>query len=157
MTVPGVGDILLLSQTAWRIGRAFTAGRENAPSEFQEVESEIKGLAKALKVLAEIMFADSDNGLLKQADQEIQESLATILNSCQRTVQDLDSLMDQYQIVTKSRTQDGFVVERSWSDLVVAQYRSMIWTTDGGDIQHLRSLLKMQTNSISSIKQALQR
>jgi len=157
MTVPSVGDILILSQVAWRIGRAFTAGRKNAPAEFHEVEAEVNGMAKALKVLAETMFAESDNGLLKQADQEIQESLATILTSCQRTVQDLDSLMDQYQIVKKTRTQGGFVVERSWSDLVVTQYQTMIWTTEGGDIQHLRFLLKMHTSSVSLIKQALQR
>ena len=157
MAIPSIGDILMLSQIAWKIGRAFTAGRKNAPAQFHEIESEVNGLAKALKLLAETMFAESDSGLLEHADQEIEESLATILTCCQRTVQDLDSLMEQYQIVRKTRTPTGFVVERSWSDLIITQYRTMMWTTEGGDIQHLQTLLKMHTNSITAIKQALQR
>jgi hypothetical protein len=157
MAVPSIGDILILSQTAWRVGRAFTAGRKNAPAEFREVESEINGLAKALKLLAEAIFADSDHGLLQQADQEIQDGLSAVLTSCQQTVQDLDSLMDQYQVVKKTRTQGGFAVERSWSDLVINQYQTMMWTTEGGNIQHLRHSLKMHTSSMSLIQQALQR
>ncbi|KAF2680587.1 hypothetical protein K458DRAFT_434198 [Lentithecium fluviatile CBS 122367] len=156
MALPSIGDILMLSQTAWKVGRAFTAGRKNAPAEFHEVEAEINGLAKVLKLLAEAMFAESDDSLLKQADQEIQEGLTTILASCQQTIQDLDSLMDQYQVVKKTRTQGGFAIERSWSELVINQYQTMMWTTEGGNIQHLRYLLKMHSSSISLTKQALQ-
>lgn len=157
MTVPSVGDMLMLSQTAWKIGRAFTAGRTNAPAEFYEIECEINGLAKALKLLAEAMFAEAEDGLLKQADQEVQESLTTVLTSCQRTVEDLDSLMDQYQIVKKTRTPGGFAVQRSWSDLVIMQHQTMMWTTDGGSIQQLRLLLKTHSSSVSLIGKALQR
>ena len=32
---PSVGDIIMLSQLAWKIGCAFTAGRAGAPAEFQ--------------------------------------------------------------------------------------------------------------------------
>lgn len=147
----------MLSQTAWKIGRAFTAGRTNAPPEFQEVESEVNGLAKALKLLAEALFAESETSLLKQADQEIQDGFATIISSCSRTIHDLDSLMDQYQIIKKTRTSGGFAIERSWSDLVIAEYKTMMWTTEGGNIRHLRSLLQMHTHTITLTKKAIQR
>lgn len=156
MAIPSIGDILILSQTAWKIGRAFTAGRKNAPPEFLEVEAEINGLAKALKLLAETLFAESDSGL-RQADEETQDGVAVILGSCQQTIHDLDSLMDQYQVIKKTRTQGGFAIDRSWSDLVVSQYQTMIWTTDGGNIKQLRRLLQMHTSVITLTKQALQR
>lgn len=50
-----VGDILMLSQTAWKIGRAFTQGKKSAPSEFSEVERESNGLSDALKLVAETL------------------------------------------------------------------------------------------------------
>lgn len=155
--IPSVGDILMLSQQAWKIGRAFTAGRKGAPSEFLEVETEVNGLAKALKLLAETLFADADDSLLQKADKDTKHGVATILTSCQRTVNDLDSLMDQYQIVKKHRTAGGFAIERSWSDLVLAQYKTMMWTTEGGNIQNLRYILQMHTSTITLTMQALQR
>jgi hypothetical protein len=156
-SIPSVGDILLLSQLAWKIGRAFTAGRKGAPPEFLEVETEINGLAKALKLLAEALFNEADGELLRQADPETQHGVAAILASCQRTVHDLDSLMDQYQVIKKHRTPGGFAIERSWSDLVLAQYQTMTWTAEGGNIRNLRNMLRMHTSSLTLTMQALQR
>jgi hypothetical protein len=157
MSVPSIGDILMLSQVAWKVGRAFTACRKDAPHEFQDVETEIGGLAKALKLLAETLHAESERDLFQNADREIQDGIGTILNSCQRTVNDLDSLVDQYQVIKKHRTVGGFAIERSWSDLVLAEYRTMLWTTEGGNLQALRELLQIHTNSMTVLTQALQR
>ncbi|KAJ4302745.1 hypothetical protein N0V90_001635 [Kalmusia sp. IMI 367209] len=156
MTVPSIGDILILSQTAWKVGRAFTAGRTHAPTEFQDVEVEINALAKALKLLAEELFAESEDSLLKQADAKTQDGMATIINSCSRAIHDLESLLDQYQVVKKIQTSGGFAIERSWSDLVLTQYKTMMWTTDGGNLQNLRYLLQMHANTTTLTRQALQ-
>lgn len=155
--IPSIGDILMLSQLAWKIGRAFTAGRKGAPPEFLEVETEVNGLAKSLKFLAETLFADLDDGILKQADQETLDGVATILSSCRQTINDLESLMDRYQVIKKHRTPGGFAIERSWSDRVLAEYKTMMWTTEGGDIQSLRHMLHMHTSTIILTAQALQR
>ncbi|KAF2181890.1 hypothetical protein K469DRAFT_671176 [Zopfia rhizophila CBS 207.26] len=154
--IPSIGDILMLSQLAWKIGRAFTAGRKGAPVEFLEVETEINRLAKALKLLAETLFADADNKVLSQTDKETQVGVATILLSCQRTVNDLDSLIDQYQVIKKQRTPGGFAIDRSWSDLVLHSYKTMMWTTEGGNIQNLRNILQVHTSTITLVMQALQ-
>ena len=157
MTVPSIGDILILSQTTWKVGRAFNAGRTHAPPEFHDVEIEINALAKALKLLAEALFAESDASLLKQADARTQDGLFTIINACSRAVHDLESLLDQYQVVKKTRNSGGFAVERSWSDMVLAQYKTMMWTTDGGNLQNLRYLLQMHANTINLTTRAVQR
>jgi hypothetical protein len=147
----------MLSQVAWKISRAFSACRKDAPAEFLDVETEIGGLAKALKILAETLHAESERALFQSADREIQDGIGTILDSCQRTVNDLDSLVDQYQVIKKHRTVGGFAIERSWSDLVLAEYKTMLWTTDGGDLHNLKGLLQMHTNSMTVLTQALQR
>ncbi|KAF1942046.1 hypothetical protein EJ02DRAFT_503046 [Clathrospora elynae] len=156
MTVPNVGDILILSQVAWKIGRTFSACRKDVPVEFHHVEAEISSLAKTLKLLAETLHNESEKILFQSADKEIQDGIGTVLGSCQRTINNLDSLIDQYQVIKKHRTVGGFAIERSWSDLVLAEHKTMIWTTEGGSLQSLWDLLQMHTSSITILTQALQ-
>ncbi|KAF1985996.1 hypothetical protein K402DRAFT_421575 [Aulographum hederae CBS 113979] len=153
--IPSVGDILMLSQIAWKVGRAFTSGRRNAPTEFHEVETEIQGLAKSLKLLVEVLFADADDSLLARADRATQTSVATILLSCQDTLQDLHGLVDQYQVVKRERISTGVVVVRQWSEVVLQNYKTIMWTSEGGNIQDLRNMLQMHTSTISLTMQAL--
>lgn len=146
----------MLSQVAWRIGRAFAAGRKDAPTEFQAVETDVSGLAQALKQLAETLHAEADVSLIAKSDQATRDGVAIILASCQRTVHDLDSLVDRYQVIRKHRTAGGFAIERSWSDLVLAQCETIMWTTEGGNLHDLGSLLQMHTKSIHLLAEAVQ-
>jgi hypothetical protein len=155
--VPNVGDILMVSQISWKIGRAFAAGQKTAPTEFQEIETEINGLARQLKRLAEALHAASENSLIQQASEHVQHGIGIVLDSCKRTVNDLDSLVDHNQVIKKHRTVGGFAIERSWNDLVLAEYATMIWTAEGGDLDNLKDLLQMHTGSIMLLTQALQR
>lgn len=157
MAVLNVGDILMLSQVAWKTGRAFIAGRKHAPIEFQAVEVDVGGLAQALKQLAETIHAQADVSLISECDHNIQNGVALILSSCQRTIHDLDSLVDRYQVIRKYRTVGGFAIERSWSDLVLTQYETIIWTTEGGTLHDLSSLLQMHTKSIRLLTNAIYR
>lgn len=136
-----IGDILMLSQTAWKIGRAFTQGKKSAPAEFAEVEREANGLSEALKLVAETLH--TDGSVLSHADNHTQGAVNAILESAHRTLEDLDSFVDRYQVIKKKATNGGFVVERSWSDVVVANYKTFKWTTEGGDITELRNMLQV--------------
>jgi len=147
----------MLSQKAWKIGQAFASCHRDAPSELQFVETEIGGLAKALRQLAETLHAESERDLFQSADQRVQDGIGAILYYCQCTVDGLDSLVEQYQVIKKHRTVGGFAIERSWTDLVLSEYRTMIWTTEGGNLQDLRDLLGMHINSMTVLMQALQR
>ena len=154
--IPSIGDLLMLSQLAWKIGRAFTKGRRGAPAEFLEVETECKGLTTALKLVAECLLADRSN-IVYHADAETVASVATILNSCEHTLKDLESLLQQYQTVRTYRTSAGNATEVGWSDLVLHSYKTMMWTSEGGDVQVLRNMLNMHTQTITTTLQALQR
>lgn len=111
-----IGDILMLSQQAWRIGRAFTQGKKSAPSEFAEVEREANGLSESLKLVAETLH--SDGSILAQAETETRGAVNLILESAQKTLSDLESFVERYQVIKKKETNGGFVVERSWSEVV---------------------------------------
>ena len=149
-----VGDILMLSQHAWKIGRAFTQGRNSAPAEFAEVEREANGLSDALKLTAETLHADGS--ILSRAEPETRGAVNAILDSAGRTLGDLESFIERYQVIRKRETTSGFVVERSWSEVVMANYKTFKWTTEGGDITDLRNMLQMHTNTINLTMQALQ-
>lgn len=145
---PSIGDILMLSQTAWRVGRAFTKGKKSAPAEFAEVEREADGLSEALQLVAETL--NTDGSILDKAEDSTKAAVATILESAQQTLSDLESFVARYRII---KPQTG---ERAWSDLVLANYKTIKWTTEGGDIMALRDMLHMHTSTINLTMQALQ-
>lgn len=155
MAVSSVGDIVLLSQLAWRVARAFKSGGSEAPSDFLDIYNEADGLSESLRLLAETLHSNGD--LLKSADISLRQAVATILQSTRTTLEDLDSLTDRYRVVRKINTQGGFVVEKHWSDIVLANHKQMIWTAEKGDLQALRNMLRMHANTITSTTHALQR
>lgn len=146
--IPSVGDILMLSQTAWRVGRAFTQGAKSVPAEFAEVEREADRLSEAIRIMAETL--NGNTILLDQADETTKTALSTILNSAQRTLEDLESFVARYRTI---KPQTG---ERSWSDLVLENYKTIKWTTEGGSITALRDMLYVHTKTINSTMQSLQ-
>ena len=81
MSLPiSIGDVLLLSSLAWKIGCAFTSGRAGAPAEFREVENELQSLKASLSLLADTL--DADDSILSRADRRTVNGLGTILSSC---------------------------------------------------------------------------
>jgi hypothetical protein len=157
MAVPNVGELLSLSQVSSKIGRAFSAGQKSAPVEFREVELKVNALANQLKQLAEAIHPEADNSLSEQASEHARQCIRLILDSCKLTINNLDSLVDHNQVIKKHRTVGGFAIERSWSDLVLAEYATMTWTAEGGDLHSLKDRLQMHTSSIMLLTQALER
>lgn len=149
-----VGDIIMISQTAWKIGRSFTQGKKSAPAEFARVEHEANDLSNVLKLAADTLHAD--DSILLRADEQTAQAVWAILESAERSLNDLESLVDRYQIIKKRETNGGYIVERSWSDAVLANYRTLKWTTEGGNIKQLQDMLQMHTNTITLTMQALQ-
>ncbi|GAB7323238.1 hypothetical protein MBLNU13_g05726t1 [Cladosporium sp. NU13] len=146
--IPSVGDILMLSQTAWSVGRAFTPGKKIVPVEFAEVEREAERLSEALRVVAETL--SSNASILDKAEHTTRSAISTILDSSQRTLDDLESFVARYRTIKPGTG------ERSWSDLVITNYKTLKWTAEGGGISDLRDLLYVHTNTINITMQALQ-
>ncbi|KAL9129707.1 MAG: hypothetical protein Q9217_001910 [Psora testacea] len=148
-----VGDVMLLSSLAWKIGRAFTVGRGVAPAEFSEVKNELEGLASAIVSLCNAL--EEDGSILASADDRTKEGLDTILDSCRQTLENLESLVNQYQDVIKPEGERGNI-QRKWTSSFIRNYKKMWWTSEGGNIQDLRNMLQMHVQSITLTMQALQ-
>jgi hypothetical protein len=148
-----MGNVLMLSQIAWRTGRAFTSSTRRSPHEFREVQLELSRLSKSLKLLAETLFSEDIENLIQQACEKTQAGIYNVIHFCQHTLDGLESLVHQYVHVKKN----GHLVERSWSDMVLENYNTMIWTTEGGSIRELRDMLHMHTSTTSLMRQALER
>ena len=84
-----IGDVMLLSSLAWKVGRAFTSGRGGAPAEFLEVKNELDGLAGAIVSLCNSL--EEDGSLLARSDDRTKEALDTILDSCRQVSQIMTS------------------------------------------------------------------
>ena len=76
---------------------------------------------------------------------------------CRQTLDSLDAFVTQYQEVRKPDEVGGLATRRSWRQVLLKNYKTVMWTTEGGTIQSLRNMLAMHTQSISLTMQALQR
>lgn len=100
--LPSLGDIMLLSQLAWKIGCAFTSGRQGAPAEFQEVENELTSLTKAITLLTEVL--DRDDSILVRADERTKDGLDKILECCRQVSEKSNNTLSHltYQFLSDS-------------------------------------------------------
>ncbi|GIZ47023.1 hypothetical protein CKM354_001012400 [Cercospora kikuchii] len=147
-------DVLTLAQTACRIGRAFAHGKDSDPVEFAEVERALNCLGGVLKLVAGALH--EEDSVLSHDGDEVRGAINEILQSVRKTLASLERFVDRYQVIKKKDTGHGFVVERTWSQIVLENYKTFKWTIQGSDIQALQEVLLMYTTCLDLILQALQ-
>lgn len=74
-----------------------------------------------------------------------------------KTLENLNALVDQYQEIRKPEGNASLAVQRVWKPIFIRNYKKIWWTSEGGGIDALRSMLEMHVNSINLTLQALQR
>jgi hypothetical protein len=153
MSLPiSVGDAILLSQIALKIGRAFTSGRKSAPAEFSEVQDLLFGLSEALKLLAkdlpdDALSSTSGRSEIEQraVDDEASLLCQMILN-CRSTLTHLKTLVDKYMILDTKNTDQS---EKRWKEELVKNWKKILWTKEGGDIVKLKTTLTTHINCLN--------
>lgn len=157
-----VGDALALAKLALVLGRAFSKGRASAPAEFREVESQLYSLSAALDALTS-MIPDAtaqEAGLhtqifqstaeTRKADDGDYDSISHAIRSCQATVRHLESIVSNYAVLRKKRDEKPAMARfKRWNDNLSFTWKSIKWTTEGGDLMALRSHLTVHTNSLN--------
>lgn len=153
-----LGNVLMLSQVAWRAGRSFRGTScRTLPYAFREVELELSRVARSLKLLAETLFSEDAETLIDQSSPNTQDGIASVIELCRNTLESLESLIEQYQFHSKNPSRNDRGAEWTWSDLVVQNHDTLMWTPDGGTLRDLRELLHMLTSTTALIRQALDR
>ncbi|KAF2666240.1 hypothetical protein BT63DRAFT_416639 [Microthyrium microscopicum] len=157
---PSIGDVLNLSQCAWRTGRAFNSGsrsgQANLPTTFLEIEEELNRLAKALKRFAEFLVHENIESLISGADPAAQDGLGVILTSCKRTLEDLSTLVDTHQATRRNTVTGGYTIERIWNPAFLANHHALVWTVNGGSIYDLYEMLRMHSVTITMLRVVLE-
>ncbi|KAN0087220.1 hypothetical protein V8E54_000908 [Elaphomyces granulatus] len=137
-----IGDALLLAQIAWKLGRAFTKGRKSSISEFREVENQLFALGAALSAL-------HDSGLAQNGDYS--NALNTMLENCRATLMHLQSKVDEYCKLGDTRNDTEAPAYKRWSSKLQKEWKTIKWTTEGGDLANLRSQLMVHINTLNLI------
>ncbi|KAG0638283.1 hypothetical protein HOY80DRAFT_187517 [Tuber brumale] len=161
MAMPvSIGDILLLSQIAYRVGLAFTSGRKSAPAEFTEVENQVFALKDALDMLQEEIASP-------EADNEAVESLGAMISYCRTTLEGLEKIVQEYcpamgdgRKAGAARAGDGGgeveLQKRKWSKKLKDNWKRVVWTTGDGDLSTLREKLTFHVTVITLVVNTLQ-
>ncbi|KAI0814249.1 hypothetical protein GGR55DRAFT_687189 [Xylaria sp. FL0064] len=147
-----IGDAILLSQIAWRLGQTFTKGRKSAPVEFQEIEDELYSLSAALRA------AENEQDSVRPSAHDMnpgnnqgaanQDTFEHIIRNCRNTLAHLEDIIKKYMIVSEQADSQKPKLQR-WSQSIVKNWRKIEWTTEKGDLNTLRSQIMLHTNSLN--------
>jgi hypothetical protein len=160
MTSPvSIGDAYLIARLALKLGRAFTKGRKSAPAEFREVENQLYSLSAALSALdnsirlhgANIPIDPNKLPSLSQprpTGTGTEEVIQSILVNCDGTLRHLQTIVEKYGSIGKPTDPESPLLKR-WSKDLKDNWKKVRWTTEGGDVETLRSQLTIHTNSLS--------
>jgi hypothetical protein len=160
MTSPvSIGDAVLLSQIALKLGQAFTTGRKSAPAEFREVENQLYSISTALSSLDDAYkSADRSSGirapviasLRRNGRSNGEDALKSMLEGCAERLKHLEDIVEKYSTVAQSKTSGGPILRR-WTTELKRNWKKVQWTTEGGDLATLRSHLTVHINSLNLV------
>ncbi|KAI0386393.1 hypothetical protein F5Y04DRAFT_276001 [Hypomontagnella monticulosa] len=145
-----IGDVVLLTQIAWRLARTFTKGRNSAPSEFCDVENQLYSLSAALEAIGnDLKKGEVDTGNAspistgEDGESHGQNKIDHILQNCRRTLGHLENIVKKYSVILHPNTSSA------WDTYVVRNWKKIEWTTEKGDLNALRSQIMIHTNSLN--------
>jgi hypothetical protein len=166
MTSPvSIGDAIMLSQMAYNLARTFTSGRKSAPAEFQEVQNQLYALGGALGFLAndrteamDKVRVDSEKaGEGNKVDCDQDGILGQMISNCRMTLKNLEEIVDKYMVIDPSVANQGPTSLKSWRQDVKKNWKKIRWTTEGGDLDKLRSNLAVHINGLNLALSAMHR
>jgi hypothetical protein len=155
----GIGDAVILSTVALRLGHAFSSGRKSAPSEFSEVQDLLYNLSKALELLgqhaippppadsATMSEATANGGRDKSSPQD--DIIAHMLRNCKGVLLHLEKLVDRYMELDSSRKETDRDYRKRWQRGLLQNWKKIQWTTEGGNLNNLKSTLAVYVNGLN--------
>lgn len=157
MTLPvSIGDAILLSTLAFRLGHAFTSGRKSAPDEFQEVQNQLFSLGKALEVLAscrKMAFKVQDDNEITTSQsgepEQHDDVIALMVSNCRTTLHHLELIVDKYTELKRDAKKPEPVGGKRWREELKQNWKKLRWTTEGGDVDKLRGNLNVHINGLN--------
>jgi hypothetical protein len=156
-----IGDIVLMSQVAYRLYTAATTGRDAAGKDLKELSNALFGLHCALDHLGKTTKQISARAFNRPNSEarDLQTKLNLIIDSCASTLEELDKSTKKYRDISCSTEIDNRVetvagnprqrtVERWRKELKVQWYR-VLWDFKGKSLSEYRERLHSHTAVIN--------
>jgi hypothetical protein len=163
----GVGDIILLSQLAYKLYGAVTSGRKETDRDLRELQSALFGLQCALDHLAKIRSTIGTETVdsprtPNQHDCNVQSNLGKIIQSCGETLEDLATATATFRNeagitdydVEGEGNQNPIAHEkrhRVWLDRFKKNLIKIRWDMTKQDLKHYRDRLQSHADAINII------
>ncbi|KAH7095699.1 hypothetical protein FB567DRAFT_575417 [Paraphoma chrysanthemicola] len=159
MALPvSIGDAILLSKLAYRLGHTLTVGRKQARSSILEVQNQLYSLSSALHSVTHSLNPGKSrpypppsptNGSEVPNDQAL--ALVRVIQNCRRTLEELDKLTAEYECVSENTqvatTED--ITSRRWRENLRSNWKKVRWTMEGDKLDGLKKDLNMHIAALS--------
>jgi hypothetical protein len=146
----GIGDIVLLSDLAHKLGTTLTSGRKGATAEFQEVQNQLFAIGKALKFASAIV----ENPKSPDGDQNVppeDEILGRMIENCGVTLKHLDGVLEKYPELRADavQVQVDEKTQQKWVKDLKDNIRKIKFTTEGTGLDKLRNSLGIHVTALN--------
>lgn len=144
----GIGDIVLLSDLAHRLGTTLTSGRKGATAEFQQVQNQLFAIGKALSFASAII----ENPKSPDGDQNVppeDEILGRMIENCGETLKHLDGVLEKYPELRADAPQVDGRAQQKWVKDLKDNIRKIKFTTEGPGLDKLRSSLEIHVTALN--------
>lgn len=147
-----IGDAILLSQLAYRLGHSLFVGRRQASAELREVQNQLYSLSKALDVIGHAKDANGAHEPSKTQDsQEQHKALVAVIDGCRQTLTELDIFANKFVHTAPSTiAENGKDTSiKKLRNGLLANWKKVKWTMDGQKLEDLRRALHMHVAALS--------
>ncbi|KFY33108.1 hypothetical protein V495_08425 [Pseudogymnoascus sp. VKM F-4514 (FW-929)] len=144
----GIGDIVLLSDLAHRLGTTLTSGRKGATAEFQEVQNQLFAIGKALKSVSAIVELPKslNGGQIVALEDEI---LGQMIKNCGATLKHLEGVLKKYPELRADAEQVEEKSRQKWIKEFKDNIKKIKFTTEGTGLDKLRSSLGIHVTALN--------
>lgn len=144
----GIGDIVLLSDLAHRLGTTLTSGRKGATAEFQEVQNQLFAIGKALKSVSAIVELPKslNGGQIVALEDEI---LGQMIKNCGATLKHLEEVLRKYPELRADAEQVEEKARQKWIKEFKDNIKKIKFTTEGTGLDKLRSSLGIHVTALN--------
>lgn len=144
----GIGDIVLLSDLAHRLGTTLTTGRKGATAEFQEIQNQLFAIGKALKSASTTLeIPKSPDGSHGIAPED--EIMGQMIENCGVTLKHLDRVLKKYPELRADAVQVDEKAHQKWVKDFKDNIKKIKFTTEGTGLDKLRSSLGIHVTALN--------
>jgi hypothetical protein len=163
-----VGDAILLSRLAYRLGRALTTERKGVPSALRELQTQLYALGNALDFVGfQKCSGDTDtngesanakvSGRKSDGDCSQEDRMRAMVSNCGGVLKRMEKLVEKYECLTPPLGQTDAAEKAGWRDGVKCQWKRIRFLLDDEDLQGIKRDLAVHVDALDLAISALNR